>query len=95
MPPPRPARRPGSLRRGPAATLPAARDGELGLDHAALIGVLQMEDRRAALVRLPDGSIRRVGPGDMLLGWRVALIGRDALRLERGGQTRTLLFVGR
>jgi hypothetical protein len=75
--------------------VPAARDGELGLDHAALIGVLQTDGGRAALVRLPDGSIRRLGRGDLLMGWRVTLIGRDALRLERGGQTRTLLFVGR
>jgi len=86
-PPPRPRPLRPAHRDGPAGTL--------SLDQAALIGVYEAEDRRRALVRLPDGSVRRVTARDDLLGWTVGAIGRDALRLSRGREVRTLLFVGR
>ncbi|MGF1446534.1 MAG: hypothetical protein ACFBRM_10085 [Pikeienuella sp.] len=73
----------------------AARVEGLPLDRAVLIGILQLETGRSALVRTADGQVRRLSRGDAVDGWRVALIGRDALRLERSGRSKTLLLVGR
>ncbi len=82
--------------RGPRRSVGlAARARGLPLDRTALIGILQLETGRSALVRLPDGAVRRLSRGDDVGGWRVSLIGRDAVRLERSGQSRTLLLVGR
>ena len=81
-----------------AAPKPVARSADdvgLPLARVALIGIIHLQDGRRALLRLPDGSFRRVGRGDALDGWKVRLIGRDAVRLEQAGETRTLLLVGR
>lgn len=78
------------------ASLPAAA-AELGLplDHAALIGILNLESGRKALLRLPGGDYRALRVGDVIEGWRVSAIGLDAMRVSRGGEDRTLLLVSR
>ncbi|MEL6478081.1 MAG: hypothetical protein AAFR17_12215 [Pseudomonadota bacterium] len=73
----------------------AATEEGLPLDRTSLIGIINVNSGREALVRLPNGRFRRVGRGDVLDGWRVSLIGRDAMRLSRSGKNHTLLLVGR
>jgi len=72
----------------------AATQGGLALDRTTLVGVISRQTGRQALVRLPNGQIRLFAPGDELEGWRIALIGPDALSLERQGRKRVLLLVG-
>lgn len=58
------------------------------LDGApALIGVVQVQSERQAIIRLPGGRFKRVRRGDELDGWRVGEIGRDSLRLELDGDS--------
>jgi hypothetical protein len=71
-----------------------ARKG-LPLDRASLIGIVHLHDTRQALVRLVGGSVRTVSTGDVIEGWKVSLIGLDALRLTRGGEVQTLVLVSR
>ena len=73
----------------------AATESGLPLDRTSLIGIINVNSGREALVRLPNGRFRRVGRGDLLDGWRVSGIGRDDLRLSRSGKNHTLLLVGR
>jgi hypothetical protein len=101
-PPPRPdpQRRPG-----PAATAraeaaqpgigSAAAQGSLALDATSLIGVIDANSGREALLRTASGRYLKVARGDEVAGWRVNAIGRDAMRLTRGGESRTLLLVTR
>ena len=70
----------------------AARRG-LDLGRISLIGVLDAKSGRQALLRTPSGEFLKVGRGDTVEGWRVSAINRDAVRLTRGGQNRTLLLV--
>ncbi|MGF1502218.1 MAG: hypothetical protein ACFBSD_10410 [Paracoccaceae bacterium] len=86
---------PGVLRPTGRNVRQAARERGLPLDQLSLIGVLDLEDGRRALLRLPDGGIRRVKTGDRIESWTVGAIGRDALRLLQAGDARTLLLVGR
>jgi hypothetical protein len=60
-----------------------------------LIGILNLDTGRKALLRLPNGRYRSVIVGDELDGWRVSIIGPDVLRVTRGGEDRTLLLVTR
>lgn len=64
-------------------------------DSAALIGVLNLDSGREALLRLPDGGFRTVRVGEVLDGWQVSAIGPDAMQIRRGSETRTLLLVSR
>ncbi len=73
----------------------AASETGLPQGRVSLIGILNLETGREALLRLPDGEFRSVGIGDMLDGWRVSAIGVDALRVSRGAEERTLLLVTR
>ena len=73
----------------------AATETGLPLDRTALIGVLNLDTGRKALLRLPNGRYRTVIVGDVLDGWRVSMIGVDAMRITRGGEDRTLLLVNR
>ena len=79
----------------PRSVQSAARQRGLALDQTSLIGILDARDGRQALVRTPDGSFRKVARGDVIDGWRVSSISREALRLTRQGQNRTLLLVTR
>ncbi|MEM9736505.1 MAG: hypothetical protein AAF908_07865, partial [Pseudomonadota bacterium] len=73
----------------------AATQSGMPLDRTSLIGIINLSTGREALLRLPSGRYRRVGRGDVLDGWRVELIGRDAMQLSRSGERHTLLLVGR
>ncbi|MDH3666354.1 MAG: hypothetical protein OEN23_05435 [Paracoccaceae bacterium] len=79
----------------PQSVQEAATDQGLPLDKVTLIGILDLESGRRALLRLPNGRYRSVVLGDVLDGWRVSLIGRDAMRVTRSGEDRTLLLVSR
>jgi hypothetical protein len=65
------------------------------LDRTALIGILNLNTGRKALLRLPNGRYRSVIVGDVLDGWRVSMIGVDAMRITRSGEDRTFLLVNR
>jgi hypothetical protein len=79
----------------PATVRAAATDRGLPLDKTALIGILNLDSGRKALLRMPDGRYRSVVVGDVLDGWRVSAIGVDAMRVTRSGQDLTLLLVSR
>lgn len=83
---------PGST---PVGVQQLATEQGLPTNRTALIGILNLQNGRQALLRLPDGSFERVRTGDVLDGWRVSVIGRDAMRLTKGGEDRTLLLVDR
>jgi hypothetical protein len=80
---------------GPRSIRSAATEQGLPMDRAALIGILNLETGRKALLRLPNGRYRSVIVGDVLDGWRVSLIGVDAMRITRSGEDRTLLLINR
>lgn len=73
---------------GPAtAPRPPRRPADLGgMRRARVIGVLETQTGRAALIRVPGGRILRVGEGSVLRGWRVTAIDADGVRLARRGQ---------
>lgn len=71
----------------------SATQSGLPLGKASLIGVLEIDSRRIALLRLPSGRFKRVGLGQVLDGWKVSAIGKTAMRLTKQGQNRTLLLV--
>jgi hypothetical protein len=73
----------------------AATERSLPLDRIALIGILNLDTGRKALLRLPNGRYRSVMVGDVLDGWRVSMIGTDAMRITRSGEDRTFLLVNR
>jgi hypothetical protein len=75
---------------GSAATEPG-----MPLGITMLVGILNLETGRRALLRLPDGSYHFVIVGDVLDGWRVSMIGVDAMRITRSGEDRTLLMINR
>lgn len=108
---PQPSKRPRTLQRiskttrvkrlapilssAPTSVRSAAKQSGLALDQTSLIGVIDANSGRKALLRKQDGSFLRVARGDVVDGWRVSDIGRDAMRLTRKGQNRTLLLVSR
>jgi hypothetical protein len=73
----------------------AATEPGLPLDRTSLIGIFNIDTGRKALLRLPNGHYRAVIVGDVLDGWRVSLIGADAMRITRNGKDVTLLLVNR
>jgi hypothetical protein len=78
----------------PSIRPPATEQG-LPLDHTTLIGIFNLDTDRKALLRLPDGRYRSVIVGDVLDGWRVSMIGSDAMRITRSGEDRTFPLVTR
>lgn len=79
----------------PAKVRQAASLQGLKLDSTSLIGVLDARSGRQALLRTAGGDFVKVGRGDTVEGWRVSTINRDAVRLTKGSQSRTLLLVMR
>lgn len=77
------------------ATAAAAGGPRLDRDHAALMGVLDLDSERRALIRLPGGTYRSVRVGDVLEGWEVRAIGPESMQVARGSETVTLLLVTR
>ncbi|MGK7754360.1 hypothetical protein [Roseovarius sp. C03] len=55
-----------------------------------LIGVYGSNSNRRALVRLANGSYKKVKVGDRLDGGRVAAIGTSELRYVKSGRSVTL-----
>src|SRR5690625_5122898 len=96
---PRPIPRPETLARQAAAsqiqrvTLPARTS--TGTQSAlpgstSLLGVLETSAGREALLRTGSGQVVKVTRGNMVEGWQVSSIDRNAIRLTRGSETRTL-----
>ncbi len=67
----------------------------LDLNAASLVGIINSDTGRRALVRLPGGEFKRLSRGDQIDGWKVSMIGVDAMQLSRGGQNVTLLLITR
>ena len=67
----------------------------LPLARTALIGIHSLTTGRKALLRLANGGYRTVAVGDVVGGWRVSMIGADAMRVSRGGEDRTFALVSR
>jgi hypothetical protein len=68
----------------------ATEDSRISLRDLNLIGVYGTPDDRRALVRLANGSYRKVQVGDRLDGGRIAAIGADQLRYVKRGQAQVL-----
>jgi hypothetical protein len=62
----------------------------VNLSSVALIGVFGGESGRHALVRMPNGRVERVRPGDSVQGLRVASVGADSVSLRNGARETTL-----
>lgn len=106
--PPVPPRRPDGLTgrtaipsSGPMANTPSA-SAAAGSTAAAtgalpgetsLIGVMETKAGREALLRTGAGQVVKVTYGNMVDGWQVNSIDRDAVRLTRAGETRTLRMI--
>lgn len=74
----------------------AATQTGLSLKETSVIGIMDgAKGGRQALLRLPDGAFRKVANGDTIDGWRVRSISREAVRLTRRGEKKTLLLVTR
>lgn len=98
QPPVRPARlaaraaAPAGLFAASAAT---AGEPRIDRSYAALMGILDLDTGRQALLRLPGDRYRMVRVGDVLEGWEVRVIGPESMQVGRGGETVTLLLVTR
>lgn len=86
-PPPRPL--------VPESARKAAREGSPDGGSLDLIGVIYLDEVRAALLRDSDGRITRATEGESVSGWRVSGIERDRIRLDRSGRGRTLVISAR
>lgn len=64
--------------------------GALPPGEAGLVGVFGQGNAWQALLRMPDGRIRRVSPGDRIDGWTVGAIDETSVRLSSPRGTRTL-----
>lgn len=65
----------------------ATQSNAIALNKVNLIGVFGSDGARRALVRLPNGRMKRVKVGDRIDGGRVAAIGRSQLSYVKGGRT--------
>ncbi|MEM9784188.1 MAG: hypothetical protein AAF899_17145, partial [Pseudomonadota bacterium] len=65
------------------------------IEQAALIGVMMLDGRRQALMRLGEGRYHRVEEGDRLGGWRIQSIAEDRVRLSDGQRQLTLSLITR
>jgi type IV pilus biogenesis protein PilP len=68
----------------PSSNRAASERTGLSRNDVSLLGVFGSSKDRYALLRLPNGSVKRVGAGDSLQGVRVAAISSDAVRLTQG-----------
>lgn len=64
------------------------------LDGFILIGVFERAGGRSALMRLPNGDVRRVAVGDRIGRWTVASLSGSAVSLKFEGETQTLHLPG-
>jgi len=81
-----PAAKPTPARQTVAPTANRAASERVGLSRnsVSLLGVFGSSKDRYALLRLPNGSVKRVGAGDSVQGVRVAAVSRDSVRLTQG-----------
>jgi hypothetical protein len=56
----------------------------LSRNSLSLLGVFGTSKDRYALLRMPNGSVKKVGAGDQIQGVRVAAVSGDAVRLTQG-----------
>lgn len=74
-----------------ASVARAATDNNaIALGKVSLVGVFGTSSNRRALVRMPNGRIKKVGVGDRVDGGRIAAIGESLLKYTKGGRTVTL-----
>ena len=76
------AQAPTVRRQGKAAA--AGFGSRASRDDVALIGVFGGSDGRKALIRMPNGKIRKVQAGDRVQGVEIAAIGSDSVRVTDG-----------
>lgn len=69
---------------------PAAPAASGGSGNITLIGVFGASNQRHALVRLPNGNVQRVRPGETVAGAQVAAVGADNVRIRVNGSDRVL-----
>lgn len=86
----RPQRNPPT---GPGVANAATLNNALALDQMNLIGVFGSNGSRRALLRMPNGEVRRVTKGAVVEGWVVSRIDKDAMRITRGGEAQVLKVV--
>ncbi|MEQ9673790.1 MAG: hypothetical protein RLO10_04950, partial [Roseovarius indicus] len=65
----------------------ATERNQISLRKVNLIGVYGKPNGRRALVRMANGSYRKVQVGDRLDGGQVAAIGESELRYVKGGRS--------
>ena len=72
----------------------ATQSDKLNRNKLTLLGVFGPANAMTALVRLPNGRVRRIETGDKLAASIVVTINADGLMLAQRGQTRRLSFPG-
>lgn len=78
----------------PKAAEHATTQARLSRRQPILLGTFGTEAERRALVRLPDGAITELRPGDQLDNARVLAVAVDHIALVRGGTSRKLHIPG-
>jgi hypothetical protein len=68
----------------------ATAEGVLRLDQITVIGIFGPESALQALIRMPGGSVRRIGPGARIDRATVASIDMQGIVLQQAGRTRRL-----
>jgi len=72
--------------------LPTADAPSTPLDGAVIEGAVRTRGHAHIIVRLSDGHIRNMAPGDVVAGWRLLSIGDGAALMSRGGERRRFPF---
>lgn len=62
------------------------------LDDFAAVGAVKVGSAMAALIKPPGGPAQLLRPGQVLGGWRLARIDRDALVFQLAGDSRRLII---
>ncbi|WP_127903980.1 hypothetical protein [Solirhodobacter olei] len=90
--PPEPKKRALMIPSNPSVSQEATIKRAMRLNRINLLGVFGTTADRTALVRLSNGSVKRVKVGDRLDGGKVAAIGDDNLYYVRSGQNIQLVI---
>jgi Tfp pilus assembly protein PilP len=62
----------------------------LNLSNLNLVGIFGSSANRYALIRQPNGSVKKIKVGDRLNGGRVAAITESEVRYDKGGELQAL-----
>jgi hypothetical protein len=76
--------------RGASGAGAAGQSAGTSLGDYTLVGVASVGGRGVAVLRGPGGAVASLHPGEALLGWRIAEIGRGGVVLEAGGVRRVV-----